>query len=126
MEMNITKDELMKLTSRKLWHGEYVATDNFRAIKKHASVCFEDGVLVAVTGRADDRESQLYAAMFADAPAMLLEIANLRAALEAIENLGAENPNADMTKEMFKLANDALIAADVAEHSVERMGESLA
>lgn len=78
MKMQITKEELGKLASRKLWHGEYIATDNFRSIEKHASVCFEDGGLVASTGRADDRESQLYAAMFADAPAMLLEIAKLR------------------------------------------------
>lgn len=126
MDMKITKDELVKLTSRPLWHGKYRATDNFKAIEMHACVCFEDGGLVASTGRADDRESQLYAAMFADAPAMLLEIANLRAALEAIENLGAENPNSDMTKEMFKIANDALVSADAAEQSVERMGESLA
>lgn len=78
MDMQITKEELEKLASRKLWHGEYIATDNFRAIEKHASVCFKDGGLVAVTGKADDRKSQLYAAMFADAPAMLLEIAKLR------------------------------------------------
>lgn len=74
----ISKEELQKLAIRKLWHGEYVATDNFKSIEKHASVCFEDGGLVAVTGKADDRESQLYAAMFADAPAMLLEVAELR------------------------------------------------
>jgi hypothetical protein len=76
--LNLTQEELQLLVSRKLWFGEYQATDNFRAIKSHASVCFEDGGLVAVTGPADDRLSQLYAALFADAPALLLEIADLR------------------------------------------------
>lgn len=83
MNMQITKDELTKLASRPLWRGEYITTENFRAIEKHASVCFDDGALVAVTGEADNRESQLYAAMFADAPAMLLEIAKLRNAVES-------------------------------------------
>ena len=85
--MDITTNDLKKLASRKLWSGEYTATDNFRKIEKHASVCFEDGALVAVTGPADDHESQLYAALFADAPAMLLEIAQLRARLKVAEKL---------------------------------------
>lgn len=90
MEMKITKEELQKLASRGLWHGEYIATDNFRATEKHASVCFDDGGLIATTGPADDRESQLYAALFADAPAMLLEIAKLREALESISERATE------------------------------------
>lgn len=92
MDAKITKSELQKLASEKLWHGEYVATDRFRSIERHASVCFDNGMLVAVTGPAGDRESQLYAALFADAPAMLNEIVRLRAALEiAISALSDES-----------------------------------
>lgn len=43
-------------------------------------------------------------------------ISKLRGALEAIENLGAENPHADMSTKMFRLANDALVIDDAAEH----------
>lgn len=92
----ITDKELFHLASRKLFHGEYVATDYFRSIEKHTSVCFEDGGLVAVTGKAGDRESQLYAALFADAPAMLLEIARLRnacqSALNWLDKFGKDAP----------------------------------
>lgn len=109
MNKNITKNKLIRLR-RPLCHGEYIATDKFRQIRKHVEVCFPNGALVAITGEADDRESQLYAAMFADAPTMLLEIARLREALKKIRNLGI-NPNGDM-KEMFKIANDALMPAD--------------
>ena len=101
MDMQITKTELTNLASRKLWYGEYVATDNFKAIEKHASVCFEDGALVAVTGRADDRESQLYAAMFADAPAMLLEVAKLREALEIAADALA-NEDLSQSEKMYE------------------------
>jgi hypothetical protein len=119
MNMQITKDELFKLTARKLWHGEYIATDNFKSIEKHASVCFEDGALVAVTGRADDRESQLYAAMFADAPAMLLEIAKLRNAVEAaltwLDKFGEHAPiEFGGEQELHDVLQDAIAA----QHSV--------
>lgn len=132
MDMQITKDELVKLTSRPLWHGEYRATDNFRAIEMHSCVCFEDGGLVASTGRADDRESQLYAAMFADAPAMLLEIAKLREiakdaqvlahAWKMIRAEGLEIVLEQGDPEGIDFVADRVTAA---EHSVERMGESL-
>lgn len=82
-ELNITQQELLKLTRRKLWRGEYKPTENFRGIYEHAAVCFEDGGLVAVTGKAGDRESELYAALFADAPSMLLEISKLRFAVNS-------------------------------------------
>ena len=92
----ITYKELFQLASRKLFHGEYVATDQFKSIEKHTSVCFEDGGLAAVTGKAGDRESQLYAALFADAPAMLLEIARLRnacqSALDWLDKFGKDAP----------------------------------
>lgn len=127
MNMQITKDELTKLSSRHLWHGEYIATKNFKAIEKHASVCFEDGTLVAVTGKADDRQSQLYAAMFADAPSMLLEIAKLRNAVEAalswLDKFGEHAPiEFGGEQELHDILHNAIAA----EHSVERMGESLA
>ena len=83
--MKPTLDELKSLATKKLWSGEYKATDSFKSIQKHASVCFEDGALVAVTGPADDRESQLYASLFADAPAMLVEIAQSRARIAELE-----------------------------------------
>lgn len=51
--------------------GVYEVTDAFRAIEQHACVCFDDMGLVAVTGRADDEESQKYADLFAAAPEML-------------------------------------------------------
>lgn len=43
----------------------------------------------------------------------------LRTALEAIENLGAEYPEENVSYQMFRLANDALKADDTAEQSVE-------
>jgi hypothetical protein len=114
MNMQITKEELTDLASRKLWHGEYIATDNFRKIEKHASVCFEDGALVAVTGKADDRESQLYAALFADAPAMLLEVARLREALEIAADALA-NEDLSQSEKMYE-ANRARSALKVEEN----------
>ena len=51
--------------------GVYEATDAFRSITQHSCVCFDDMGLVAVTGPADDRESQKYAELFAAAPDLL-------------------------------------------------------
>ena len=82
--MEITAGELFDLSQKKLWHGEYETTPEFRSIEKHAAVCFEDGGLIAVTGNVEDRESQLYAALFADAPAMLLEIVELRGTIRTL------------------------------------------
>lgn len=57
---------------RKLSFGVYEATEDFRKIKEHSCVCYEDDLgLVAVTGLAGDEESEKYAELFAAAPEML-------------------------------------------------------
>lgn len=122
MDLKLTEDELRKLSSRKLFHGEYVATANFKAIEKHASVCFEDGTLVAVTGNADDRESKLYAAMFADTPFMLRKIAKLQNAVKEalvwINNFGEHAPiTFGGEQELHDILHDALDA----EHTPEQI-----
>lgn len=64
--------------ARPLSVGVYDATDEFRAIGQHACVCYADNLgLVAVVGRADDPEAQLWADLFAAS-------ADLLAALEAV------------------------------------------
>jgi len=50
--------------------GQYTPTQCFKDIPNMACVCFEDLGLVAVTGPADDQESQEYAELFAAAPRM--------------------------------------------------------
>jgi hypothetical protein len=102
MNLNITQEELMKIATRPLWWGEYEATEAFRAIEKHAAVCFEDGTLVAVTGVAGDRESQLYAALFADAPAMLLELARLRGILNEKEQQSKQSQQVQQVQQVQK------------------------
>ena len=57
--------------------GVYEATDAFRAIQQHSCVCFDDLGLVAVTGRAEDHDSQRYAELFAAAPELLHALQDL-------------------------------------------------
>ena len=63
--------------SKHLNFGVYKTTENFRKIEQHSCVCFDDMALVAVTGPANDEESQRYAELFAAAPELLnmLELA---------------------------------------------------
>ena len=74
---DITDGELDMVLAHKLMHGNYNATTAFRSIDSHACVCYENGELVAVTGRADDRLSHVYAALFAYLPDMLIHINEL-------------------------------------------------
>lgn len=53
--------------------GQYTPSDTFKAIANHSCVCRKcDMGLVAITGPADDRESQRMADLFAAAPALLV------------------------------------------------------
>lgn len=57
--------------NKKLSVGQYTPTEEFKAIPNMACVCYEeDRGLVAVTGPADDQESQEYAELFRAAPRM--------------------------------------------------------
>ncbi len=54
---------------RPLAFGVYDATPEFQSIQQHSCVCYADDLgLVAVTGPADDVESQQFAELFAAAP----------------------------------------------------------
>ena len=70
---------------RKLSVGQYVSTPEFKSIQNHSCVCFEDDLgLLAVTGPADDKESQSYADLFAAAPELLDAIIKLGRDLELL------------------------------------------
>ena len=56
--------------NKKLSVGQYTPTEEFKAIPNMACVCFEDLCLVAVTGPAEDQESQEYAELVRAAPRM--------------------------------------------------------
>jgi hypothetical protein len=69
--------------------GVYETTETFKAIEKHSCVCFDDMTLVAVTGPAEDKESQEYAELFAAAPELLEAC---EAAFSWLDNFGADSP----------------------------------
>lgn len=61
-----------KQIKRPLTVGQYEPTPAFRQITNHSCVCYADDLgLVALTGPADDVESQKHAALFAAAPDLL-------------------------------------------------------
>jgi hypothetical protein len=64
--------------NEQLYFGVYETTETFRSIQQHSCVCFLDGTLVAVTGPAEDRDSQKYAELFHAAPAMLKALEDVR------------------------------------------------
>jgi hypothetical protein len=70
--------------NKHLNYGVYETTETFKSIKQHSCVCFDDMSLVAVTGPAEDEESQKYAQLFAQAPALLRELDNAVTLLEAV------------------------------------------
>ena len=86
------------ITTRTIAFGIYSATDTFRAIDQHSCVCFADDMgLIAVTGRADDKEAQRWSEFIAAAPETAAERDQLRAvnaelvdALESSCNDGAK------------------------------------
>ena len=62
--------------------GVYDATPAFKAIEQHSCVCYVDDMgLVAVTGKAGDKESENYAEMFALAPEMIDALIQAESAL---------------------------------------------
>lgn len=66
--------------------GVYNATDNFRSIEQHSCVCDpETMALIAVTGPAHDRQSQVDADLIATAPELLEACER---AEQTIRNLG--------------------------------------
>jgi hypothetical protein len=67
--------------------GVYKTTESFKAIKEHSCVCFDDMTLVAVTGPAEDKESQKYSELFAAAPDLLKALKS--AVVEMREDLSA-------------------------------------
>lgn len=70
-------------SNRELAFGVYEATPAFRSIEQHSCVCYADDMgLVAVTGPADDKESQEYAELFAQAPAMKKALEEVTAIIE--------------------------------------------
>lgn len=70
---------MMELFDRPLSFATHKATPHFKAIDQHACVCFADDMgLVATTGEAGDTESEQYAELFAQAPAMLKLLIDLR------------------------------------------------
>ena len=67
------------ITTRPIAFGVYTATDAFRAIDQHSCVCFADDMgLIAVTGRADDKEAQRWSELFAAASETAAERDQLR------------------------------------------------
>ena len=60
----------MKNNPVNLQVGQYTPTDEFKSIPNMSCVCFENLDLIAVTGPADDQESQEYAELFRAAPGM--------------------------------------------------------
>jgi len=66
--------------------GQYEQTIEFLNIRNHACVYLPDMALIALTGRADDRQAQIDADLIAAAPDLL-------AALEA---LVAEQPHTEV------------------------------
>lgn len=62
----------MKFTPGPWSVGVYDATEKFRSIEQHSCVCDpETMALIAVTGPADDRQSQIDADLIAAAPDLL-------------------------------------------------------
>ena len=51
--------------------GQYSLSEAFKSHENHSCVCKPDLGLIAVTGPADDRESQMQSDLFAAAPKML-------------------------------------------------------
>lgn len=58
--------------SEKWTVGQYNPSETFKQIINHSCVCRPDLGLVAVTGRAEDLESQKMADLFAAAPDLLV------------------------------------------------------
>jgi hypothetical protein len=76
-----------KTIQRPLTVGQYTPTAAFRAIQNHSCVCYaDDRGLVALTGPADDIESQKYADLFSAAPD-LLEVCKAMIALDSLKDV---------------------------------------
>lgn len=71
-----------RITDAPLSAGTYTATQAFRAVQRHAAVHRTDGLLVAVTGPADDLEAATYAALFSQAPAMRQTLERIEKAIQ--------------------------------------------
>jgi len=70
------------IITRPIAFGVYSATPAFRAIDQHSCVCFADDMgLIAVTGRAEDKEAQRWSEFFAAAPETAAERDQLRAVI---------------------------------------------
>jgi hypothetical protein len=91
------------MNNKHLNFGVYEATDNFRAIQQHSCVCFDDMGLVAVTGPAEDKESQEYAQLFAAAPDLLTALENIM--------VSAELKGVKFSAYLVKQARDAISKA---------------
>lgn len=91
--------------------GVYESTDAFRSIAQHACVCDPETLaLIAVTGRADDRQSQVDADLIAAAPELL---AACKSALTAMRQMRDGQPAAwaEMVTPEVATAWDSLKAA---------------
>ena len=88
----------------------YDTTDTFRAISQHAAVCFDDMTLVAVTGPADDKESQEYATLFAASHKMLAALEGAEACLKNVFELFQYQDDGDWLDEVLDRLNESTAA----------------
>ena len=86
--------------------GQYEPTDSFKNIKNHSCVCDQDKGLIALTGPADDKESQQLADLFAVAPDMLNALKHVREQMPHIET-GVNNGSENMLKDVFNAIDKA-------------------
>lgn len=76
-------DFIEKWKKEKWTVGQYTPGPVFKAVKNHSCICRKDGlVVIAVTGSAEDIESQKLADLFSAAPEMLGCLKRLKACLE--------------------------------------------
>lgn len=71
--------------------GFYKPTDTFREIEEHTAIMNTDTLgLVALTGRAHDKESEEIAHLFSAAPELLTELENLLDLYQPQTRMGAD------------------------------------
>lgn len=92
--------------NRPLTFGVYETTPAFQAIPKHSCVCYaDDRGLVAVTGPADDPESQRLSELFAAAPELL---AACKLLIKQYDESGDFVMGGKLTNQPFLMAEAAL------------------
>lgn len=70
--------------------GQYTPSENFKQIANHSCVCRKDDMgLIAITGPAEDLESQKMADLFAAAPEMLEALKELEKYYTLLGTTGA-------------------------------------